>query len=145
MQDPKTHLLILPGFPVAACFIVNSPPFLTLVQLAALGSKSLRVTSSFNKLLSWYPPFTPRNLKYAWGLDRMRCRFTANPAMSIAKGRCGSNTVFQPYTFPKVFTLGDSYRRPPTKATGHTDTFLVDRICWLNTGTETNHQSYKNP
>ncbi|TNN76609.1 hypothetical protein EYF80_013061 [Liparis tanakae] len=35
----------------------------------------------------------------------MRRRFTANPAMSMANGRCGSNTVFQPYTLPKLQTV----------------------------------------
>lgn len=92
----------------------DSDSRLTFVQLAALGSRSLRVTRSCSRLLSWYPPFTPFNLKQAWGLSRMSWRFTANPAMSMPKGRWGSNTVFQLNTLPWELILGDSYQRPPT-------------------------------
>ena len=55
-------------------------------------------------------------------------KLIAKPAMSIAKGRSGLQPVDQLATLPCSSRMGLSNRTPPTKPTGQTEAFLVDRI-----------------
>ena len=55
-------------------------------------------------------------------------KLMAKPAMSIAKGRSGLQAVDQFATLPFLSKMGPSKRTPPTRPTGHTEAFFVDRI-----------------
>lgn len=99
---------------------------LTLVHRSALGSRSSIVTRCWRKLLSrkpiWASPSNRASLLVSTSL-----RDTANPAMSMGKGRLGRQPVWKRTTFPSS-TTGRSNFIPPTRPTGHTDTRYVYRI-----------------
>jgi len=61
-------------------------------------------------------------------LENTYFRLIAKPAMSIAKGLSGLQPVDQLTTLSCSSRMGLSNRTPPTKPTGQTEAFLVDRI-----------------
>ena len=106
---------------------------LTLVQSSAFASTSPTLIRSWllRKSDSMDPRATSASILASLLSTNNNFKLIANAAMSTGNFREGFQPVKNLITFP-FLQIGPSQRKAPTKATGHIETTLVDRI-WSNT------------